>query len=627
MLTQITLEQWLRNDSESLPNFLWKTAHGCRVLSPPDYRIEDTAFLDDFGKPVKIVHHLGTRGGSVGSFDGVKVLFPPLLPTADHPVWLNDPVLVYHYTDKDQFACICNHQNRKATLLAEKMLNDPDDTSFGDGSYCTLKGPQEFGSKEKLLINNCTNIPCGNNMLEHVQPHVNKADYCVPLIVQRSIVKIVTEEATHAVKNAGYGPGETCLGHKVREGRDVCVVVMKVGDVGTSDARSRKEILEQTLIDATESGNVEAIASLLDDPDHSLRRRAVEAIAKSAPHGDSQAVELLGQCLEDEHWAVRRSAVQAIMKVASEDDSKTKELIVRRVEDKEWVVRVAAVRAIAKVAFISHHLDDSDWYVRQAVVETMAEVAKKGDTVILDLFVQRFEDKEGRVREAAVRAIAKVMSGSKPDGPKAKGAMTMITPQLEDADSGVRAAAVEAVSKLASRGDGKAMERIAQCLGDAEKPVRDAAVEGYAKVAQGSAKAMDIIGQHLGDADSGVRVSALEAISKVAPRGDAKAMELVTYPLGDAEAAVRGAALKAIAGVALQIDQNAIYRIAQHMEDPDSGVRVSAIDAICKMLPQGDPRAMELVYLRLQDPEEIVREAAQQAIAKATPEALGDAAF
>merc|ERR1719174_679332 len=231
-----------------------------------------------------------------------------------------------------------------------------------------------------ILFNNYCNLPYEQFAADELGDHYNKADYCIPLIVPKSIVKDVAKEATIEVSNAGYGPGKTVLGEAVREGRDISVVVLTVGTVikTAAEEEERKEMVLRTVRGAKASGDREAIEEALDDPSFAVRRCALEAIASVVTPGDAKAFGLIAHGLEDPDWTVRRAAVQAMTKVAppgNAKDAKAIELVSLRLDDEQWVVRVAAVRAIPKVAFISPHMEDADWYVRKAAMETIVDVA------------------------------------------------------------------------------------------------------------------------------------------------------------------------------------------------------------------------------------------------------------
>merc|ERR1712217_900128 len=97
-----------------------------------------------------------------------------------------DIVWLYHYTTHEAFCRISKSKRLEATMLAVNASKNPHDTCFGDGVYATAKSPDEFGSKDAILMNNFDGLYPGFEA---------RADFCIPLVISRCLaVDVMTQK-------------------------------------------------------------------------------------------------------------------------------------------------------------------------------------------------------------------------------------------------------------------------------------------------------------------------------------------------------------------------------------------------------------------------------------------------
>eukprot|EP00928_Gymnodinium_smaydae_P074434 TRINITY_DN5748_c0_g1_i1.p1 TRINITY_DN5748_c0_g1~~TRINITY_DN5748_c0_g1_i1.p1 ORF type:complete len:758 (+),score=81.91 TRINITY_DN5748_c0_g1_i1:62-2335(+) len=86
--------------------------------------------------------------------------------------------LLFHYTNGESFYQITDMRKPAIEIFASlrnayRPVELQQNTRFGEGVYASQYDPQEWGSKERILLNNFCSITA----------HQGKADYCIPLLV------------------------------------------------------------------------------------------------------------------------------------------------------------------------------------------------------------------------------------------------------------------------------------------------------------------------------------------------------------------------------------------------------------------------------------------------------------
>jgi len=146
-------------------------------------------------------------------------------------------------------------------------------------------------SKEAILLNNYTNAVEPERQEAQIKEWREKgvADYCIPLIVPRSMVVNVMHEKTKEMKQPGYTARHF---HPIRPDRDIIVVVLP--ELVPKLHESSESMLDQLASD-----------------DFAIRLGAVEAFAQDAASGDENATHLVMGMLHDPDHNVRAAAVWA----------------------------------------------------------------------------------------------------------------------------------------------------------------------------------------------------------------------------------------------------------------------------------------------------------------------------
>lgn len=145
----------------------------------------------------------------------------------------------------------------------------------------------------------------------------------------------------------------------------------------------------------------EAVATLVQDADPSVRRAAVAAIA-ARRHPDAH--DLLLTALDDPDVQVRLAAVAGLGETV---DAKSRQALEHILRGDTETMRAAAVAALAaQGAFDAVHsvADDKSWRVRAAVASSLARDAS---AEAAEIALRMVDDRSAQVQQQAVEAVAK----------------------------------------------------------------------------------------------------------------------------------------------------------------------------------------------------------------------------
>eukprot|EP00438_Fugacium_kawagutii_P004666 Skav209255 [mRNA] locus=scaffold990:322418:324148:- [translate_table: standard] len=238
--------------------------------------------------------------------------------------------VLFHYTSEDSFKKITSLENPK--LLAPLDENNKD-SFFGLGIYATMHAPDQWKSKEEVLVNNY--YPTRGNFknkqgLDLPQPDVRfntalngaigkyvkdqykgKADCCIPLIVDEQVSKNVMEETTDGPLMPNRRKrlkGTNCFGERQPIWRDVWLVSIyeqtQAVKIGVKDAQQSSDEIVQILEKRLETDElVQRLATYgyhLGLQDYrEIRKKLLVKVIEVKPK-DSHAYTNLGEVLSSE---------------------------------------------------------------------------------------------------------------------------------------------------------------------------------------------------------------------------------------------------------------------------------------------------------------------------------------
>ena len=180
---------------------------------------------------------------------------------------------------------------------------------------------------------------------------------------------------------------------------------------------------------------VSPLASILRDPDRSVREAAVEALTSiGAP-----AMSALGTCLADPNLSVQEAASAVLSSIA---DNSVLDQLLPALRSQNWIVRMHATKALGRIqdpesiSSLVPLLQDTVKAVREEASSALAAIGNPAIPSLVDLLTHQ----EWLVRLHAVEALGKTTSS---------GAVApLIATAVNDADSAVREDAVRALGSI-----------------------------------------------------------------------------------------------------------------------------------------------------------------------------------
>lgn len=159
-----------------------------------------------------------------------------------------DALVVFHYTDAVGFRNITNTAKEEQEVFASlKTEGDDANAWWGKGVYTVFKAPDEWEDGIPSLLDNNFRNMMARDLEKEGQDYVTRkykprAEYCIPIIVDRADAYDVSKRATPEMEAKGKPPGENLAGKLLTEpGRPErqCVVV-RMQDAGVvTSARGR----------------------------------------------------------------------------------------------------------------------------------------------------------------------------------------------------------------------------------------------------------------------------------------------------------------------------------------------------------------------------------------------------
>lgn len=251
-------------------------------------------------------------------------------------------------------------------------------------------------------------------------------------------------------------------------------------------------------------------AHLLQDPDSSTQRKAVEALRLGF---GAQAVPVLNRAVETGGPSVRIEAIRALAQIQPP--------------------------APETIATLSKAMRDTDTAIQRAAAAAL------GDVGAVSTLAQALKDPDKDVRRNAVRPLRRVVirGGSSRDPAATKAVVAALADALKDPDGGVRRAAASSLGALGSAAV-DAIPGLAATTMDSDPSVRNATIDALARI--GSPAAVPVLVQALKDPRTGSL--AVRALGNMGPtaRGAIPALREFQSQNGPSHSREVEAAIKAI---------------------------------------------------------------------------------
>jgi HEAT repeat protein len=196
-------------------------------------------------------------------------------------------------------------------------------------------------------------------------------------------------------------------------------------------------------------------AHLLQDPDPSAQRKAVEALGLGF---DVQAVPVLNRAAETGDASVRIEAIRALAQIQP-TAPETIATLSKAMRDTDPAIQRAAAAALGDVGAVSvlaQALKDPDKNVRRNAVRPMRRVVIRDRSssdpattrAVVTALADALKDPDGAVRRAAASSLGAI-------GPEAVDAIPALAATTMDPDPSVRNATIEALRRPCHQGPGK----------------------------------------------------------------------------------------------------------------------------------------------------------------------------
>ncbi len=191
-------------------------------------------------------------------------------------------------------------------------------------------------------------------------------------------------------------------------------------------------------------------AHLLQDPDPSTQRKAVEALRLGF---EVQAVPVLNRAVEAGGPSVRIEAIRALAQIQP-PAPETIATLSKAMRDTDPAIQRAAAAALGDVGAVSvlaQALKDPDKDVRRNAVRPLRRVVTRGGSssdpaatrAVVAALADALKDPDGGVRRAAASSLGAI-------GPEAVDAIPALAATTLDSDPSVRNATIEALGRMDS---------------------------------------------------------------------------------------------------------------------------------------------------------------------------------
>jgi HEAT repeat protein len=188
-------------------------------------------------------------------------------------------------------------------------------------------------------------------------------------------------------------------------------------------------------------------AHLLQDPDPSAQRKAVEALRLGF---EVQAVPVLNRAVETGGPSVRIEAIRALAQIQP-PAPETLATLSKAMRDTDPAVQRAAAAALGDVGAVSalaEALKDPNKHVRRNAVRPLRRVVIRDRSAtatraVVTALADALKDPDGGVRRAAASSLGAI-------GPEAVDAIPALAATTMDPDTSVRNATIEALGRIGS---------------------------------------------------------------------------------------------------------------------------------------------------------------------------------
>ena len=406
-----------------------------------------------------------------------------------------------------------------------------------------------------------------------------EAREAIPVLTRRLL------DGDEAVRHAAF----EALAHLLTQHEIPAVVESPPDKDGSERLAAARRLSEPWSQDDTS-----AVVEFLRDEDENMRRVAAEALGNL---GAQKAIPALMDRLGDDDGAVRQAVVEALGKLRAQVSVAR---LVALQSDRDGNVRWAAAMALRELGqadqaanMLLSLIFDPKVDPPRRIAATLAHGRpwnEKTHGLLLDY--RRGLITEGELTDAGVDMIAFWALGEL----GASVTIPSLIDRLQDKEWLVREAAVEALGEL------EAQDVIPALIGrlrDAPADGRRAAVEALGKLQ--AREALPALIERLRDASAVVRWAAVEALGKLQAR---EAVPALIERLRDKNKDVHLTTVETLAGLEVR---EAIPPLIQQLQNRDWSVREAAAEALGKLEAQG---AIPALIERLRDDEEDVRSAA-----------------
>lgn len=303
---------------------------------------------------------------------------------------------------------------------------------------------------------------------------------------------------------------------------DSDVVSALVTRVIRDDSVAVRRVVIDALAILAKPGDQQVVDTLLAHMyDDSSASASVHALGCLSNRGDAQVVQVIQEYLVADEASLRRIAVEALAKVTADVGEDQLIALLDLVLDSDSCVRFAAAEALRQLAATAPpeaattllaRLEGSGVFMCQNVRRHLDEGgAEDCDTRLSSLLLDWMsETRSSLVRFVMIQALAHV--GRKGD-PKI---VESLVPNLKDSDGAVRAATAQALGCLATRGDQDVVAALCAWLKDPDPPVRRTTAVALGNLAlEGDQICSNALWFLLKDENDAVRSAATRAMRKI----------------------------------------------------------------------------------------------------------------
>jgi HEAT repeat protein len=274
----------------------------------------------------------------------------------------------------------------------------------------------------------------------------------------------------------------------------------------------------------------EAVAPLLDDPDHSVRQLAVVLLGQIGNPG----VPSLARALADEQPALIRAFAASGLAQAGPGAAPAAEALGRCLACPEESVRIPAALALSRIGtpalpFLRRAMSAKEAATAALGARAVGWMGREGSPAVDDL--RRLSATAGEPRVAALAALVAVT------GDASKGLPPLIS-IVRGSDRTLRRDAIDRLGELRELASG-AVPTLRRCLEDSAAPVRSSAALALARIGSLEAETREALTRLRRDPDPEARASVAMALT---PFGTA-ALETLHELVGDTDARVAAIAM------------------------------------------------------------------------------------